>query len=320
MNARHRTYVALAAVAGVGMLVWTVVSVGPRALMQQGRALGIVLPMTLGLAALRFLSQAAGWRLALPADQRPTWGEAFAAVVAGEAAGYFAWGPVSREPMKALLIEHRVARPVGLAAAVLERAAYAGVAAMLCVAALSIAGAHSHRWSWIAWSAAGAVLIVAIAKLMNARRSTRSTTDLSHAIPGPAGHLYADLRQRRPAALAGVVAFGAVQEVTNLAEAYIGLLWLGAVPTVATVIVMEGLSRLVNAAAQFIPGKLGLPEAASTMLANGLALGGPQGLSLALARRVRSLLWGTAGVAFLSWRAARGTAPAAFLASAAAVA
>ena len=68
-------------------------------------------------------------------------------------------------------------------------------------------------------------------------------------------------------------------------------------------IVLEGLSRLMNGAGQFIPGKLGITEAATTALAEGLRLGGAHGLSLALARRARSLAWGALGLAVITFRA-----------------
>ena len=43
------------------------------------------------------------------------------------------------------------------------------------------------------------------------------------------------------------------------------LAWLGAAPAVASVIVLEGVSRLMNGAGQFIPGKLGITEAATRL-------------------------------------------------------
>jgi len=86
------------------------------------------------------------------------------------------------------------------------------------------------------------------------------------------------------------------------------LAWLGASPTIATVVALEGGSRALNAAGQFIPGKLGVSEAASTILAAGLNLGSAHGLTLALARRVRSVVWGAAGLAFLTYRTASGAA------------
>ncbi len=87
-----------------------------------------------------------------------------------------------------------------------------------------------------------------------------------------------------------------------MTEAYLVLGWLGAAPTLASVVVLEGLSRLMNSAGQFVPGKLGVSEAAATMLADGLRLGGAHGLSLSLARRARSLAWAALGIALVAVR------------------
>jgi hypothetical protein len=270
-----RSYLAVTAVAAIVMCVWSVRSVGADGLVDQLATVGSLLPLVLVFAGVRFAFQAAGWRLAMPEDVRPPWCEAFQAVVAGEGAGYFAFGPVSREPVKAALVSHRMPQRVALASAVAERFAYTMSAAVLSVAGVAVlavrAGA-SH-----ALVASGA-LVAAVVIAFVARRITRG---------------------------GAIVALASLQEVVNLGEAYIVLVWLGATPTFATVVALEGGSRVVNAAGQFIPGKLGVSEAASTMLAAGLQLGSGHGLMLALARRVRSMLWGAAGMTFLTYRAAQ---------------
>lgn len=281
---RKQLYLALAAIAGVALLAWTIYSVGPGVLVQQLEALAPVLPLLLGLAALRFLLQAAGWRLALDPANRPPWNEMFTAVVAGEAAGYFAWGPVSREPMKAFLLGDRVPQREGLAAAIVERSFYTIVAAALILAAIGIVAVRYGRlwWFLVAFAAVGAMA-------MSAKRYFQRL-----------GRIF---EQRDTAA--AILACAAAQELSNVVEAYIVLAWLGAAPTVTSVLVLEGISRLMNGAGQFIPGKLGITEAASAALSEGLQLGAAHGLSLALARRVRSLAWGTVGIAVVAMRAAR---------------
>jgi hypothetical protein len=281
---RKQLSLVLAAGAGVALLAWTIYSVGPRVLVRQLEVLAPVLPLLLGLAALRFLLQAAGWRLALAPAHRPPWGVMFNAVVAGEAAGYFAWGPVSREPMKAFLLGDRVPQREGFAAAVVERSLYTIVAAALILAAIGIVAIRHGRlwWFLVAFVAVGAMA-------MSAKRYWK-----------PLGRIF---EQRDTAA--AILACAAAQELSNVAEAYVVLAWLGATPAITSVLVLEGISRLMNGAGQFIPGKLGITEAATAALSEGLQLGAAHGLSLALARRVRSLAWGTVGIAVVAMRAAR---------------
>jgi len=287
-SGRHRRLgMACAAGAGVALLAWTIASVGPRELVAQLRALAPVLVLVLALAAVRFWLQAAGWRMAMAAAHRPAWRDVFAAVVAGEAAGYFAWGPVSREPMKAWLVAHRVPQPTALAAAVVERFFYSLAAGALIVAGIALAAIRFHF----------------VGRFL-----------LGHGVAGVATlagrrywHRFAREPQHSRSTVAALVACAMAQEISNLLEAYVVLAWLGAAPSVAAVVVLEGVSRLMNGAGQFIPGKLGVTEAATTALAEGLRLGGAHGLSLALARRARSLVWGASGVGLVAYRAARGT-------------
>jgi len=283
-GARNRWSLAAAALAGVGLFGWTVASVGVATLAEQLRALAPVLWFILVLAGARFWLQATGWRLAMPTAQRPLWREVFGAVVAGEAAGYFAWGPVSREPMKAWLVGHHMPQPTALKAAMVERFFYSLVATALIVAAIGFAAVRFHFEGRFA---IGLVISTAIASCAK-RYWTR----------------FAGEHRRSRSIAAGLVAVAIAQEASNLLEAYFVLAWLGAQPTLASVVVLEGISRLMNGAAQFIPGKLGVTEAATTALAEGLRLGGAHGLSLALARRARSLLWGAVGIGLIAYRAA----------------
>jgi hypothetical protein len=221
--------------------------------------------------------------MAMPPGDRPRWRDAFAAVVAGEAAGYFAWGPVTREPMKAMLVADRVPQRTALAAAVFERFVYAIAAAGLIVAGIGIAAVRFH---FVGWFVLGLAVTIAAACAFGGYRR----------------RIAGDLIARRTS-LPAMLTFGAGQEISNLVEAYLVLAWLGATPTLAAIVVLEGLSRLMNSAGQFVPGKLGVTEAATTALAEGLRLGGAHGLSLALARRVRALAWGALGIGVVAFRA-----------------
>src|SRR5688572_32217955 len=89
---------------GVALFVWTIASVGLATLAVQINQLGIMLPLVMALAAVRFVLQAAGWRIAMGSTSRPSLLQAVNAVIAGEAAGYLTWGPISREPVKALMV------------------------------------------------------------------------------------------------------------------------------------------------------------------------------------------------------------------------
>lgn len=89
---------------GVALFVWTVARAGPATLAAQISQLGVMMPLVLAFAGVRFAMQAAGWRLAMRESVRPSFLHALRAVIAGEAAGYLTLGPISREPVKALMV------------------------------------------------------------------------------------------------------------------------------------------------------------------------------------------------------------------------
>jgi hypothetical protein len=190
---------------------------------------------------------------------------------------------VSREPMKAWLIAHHVPQRDGLAAAVVERTFYTIAATMLILLSVGIVAMRYGRLTWFVIAFA----ILTAAAWWFGRRFHRR---LAGKAPTSRG------------AVATLLALAAAQEISNLVEAYIVFTWLGASPALGAVIALEGIGRLMNGAGQFIPGKLGVTEAATAAIADGLQLGAAHGLSLALARRARSLAWGAIGIAFVGYR------------------
>lgn len=280
---------------GLALFAWTIARVGPSALADQVPALGGVLILALGLAAFRFALQAAGWRLAMPPKDRPGIGRAVLAVIGGEAVGYLTWGPISREPVKAMLLSHNMPPRVSLGAAVTERILYTGAAAGLVIAGLVILAVRTNHAVLVA---PGLLALVMAGTL--AMRWQRP----AHRSLGEGGPL-APVVKLMPEAAYIMIGLAILQEVTNVFETYMIFSWLGSTPTLETAIVFEGLSRLVNSAGAFVPGKLGVSELAGASLADAMRLGSVHGLTLALTRRLRSLLWAGAGVIVLVLLAAR---------------
>lgn len=307
-SGRARRYLAPAsALAGTGLLVWLIASVGPMRLIELWMAVRSILPLIVGLAGLRYVLQAAGWRLATRATERPGWGPTLAGVVAGEAAGYVAGGMMAREPVKLLFVRDRVPMRAAFSGAAVERlASMSAGAALILTAGIVVASRQSPVV--LAWVAA-ATLALSIALALRHRARPRADKPGTDAAGGRLRKALASTRKvgtdlwrnRRPA-LAGIGALGLAQEAVNVAEAYILLTWLGAAPAILTVIVFEAANRVVNTLGQFVPGRMGVSEASSALVAGTLSLTPAFGLSLALARRARSLIWAIAGLSLLVLR------------------
>ena len=281
-----------AATLGVALFIWTLAHVGLAQLVAQATHLGPVVPVMVALAAVRFALQAAGWRLAMPNATRPPLLHAIRAVIAGEAAGYLTWGPISREPVKALMVSDHTPEGASLTAAIVERIAYMTAATALIAVSLCLVAVRAGRASWILPSIALTSIAVAAWMLVRHRFSRIRLTRVS-------------LSSRTVATL-GLLA--GLQEIINVFETHLALTWLGAVPSLEAAIALEGLNRLANAPAQVIPGKMGVLELAGSAFAGALHLGDANGLTLVLARRVRSLIWTGIGILLLSSSASRSRA------------
>lgn len=308
---RVRTYrMPLSALAGAVLLAWLVASIGTSRLVELWVTARPLLPLLVALAGLRYGLQASGWRLAMPVADRPGWRPALAAVIAGEAAGYAAWGTVAREPVKLLFVRQHVTPRVAFAGAAIERFASLTASTALVFSAAVIAATHLAPYA-IAWAA-----LVPIASVVLARRRRPAQPGKRH-VPadGRQGILYRIIRStrervidmwnhRRPV-LGGIFALALAQELINLAEAYIVLTWLGAAPSIATIIVFEGAGRFLNALGQFVPGRVGVSEGINALVASMLSVAPAFGVGLALMRRARSIIWGVVGLGLVVYRGVR---------------
>jgi hypothetical protein len=290
----HRRMKLIFAIVGGALFAWTIARVGPLALASQIPALGSVLGLALLLAACRFVMQASGWRLAMPMTKRPGIRRAFLAVIGGEAAGYLTWGPISREPVKAMLVDQQLPVRESLGAAVSERAAYTGAAAGLAISGLIVLAVRTHHAALVA----PGLLLLIIAGAFTVRWQGYARRSLG------GGGSSVRLKRLGPASFV-IIGLATLQEMTNVFETYMIFSWLGSTPTLEAAIVFEGLTRLANSAGAFVPGKLGVSELAGANLADVMHLGSLHGLTLALTRRLRSLLWTGAGVLVLAVLAAR---------------
>jgi uncharacterized membrane protein YbhN (UPF0104 family) len=90
-----------------------------------------------------------------------------------------------------------------------------------------------------------------------------------------------------------------------IGEAYVILSALTPGTTLQTALVFEAVTKIVNTAGLVVPGRLGVAEGGSALLADALGFAASHGLSLALMRRVRALIWAVVGLVLLPLREAR---------------
>lgn len=278
--------------------------------MEQARALGTILPVVLGLTGLKYPLQAAGWRLALAPADRPPWGAAISATIAGDALGYLTWaGPFAGEPIKAALSRDRVPVAAGVAAGAVERGLYNLTAAgVVLVAWLLLASPKARLWTLLGLALATAIVVWRVRRRRRRPSAPPMTTETrtpphDSALRSMARLIERLWRQRRPA-LGVIVALGFAQHALLVAEGFVMLDALGARPTLETAIVFEGVTKIVNSLGTVVPGRIGVSEGGSAFFGAALGYQAAHGFGLALMRRVRALLWALVGLVLLWGREA----------------
>src|SRR5215467_1316513 len=127
----------LTAVAGLALLVWVIARVGPAEIAADVRQVGWGIAVVIALGGLRFLLRAVAWRLCLDDPRSLSVGDAFSAVVCGDAIGNLTpLGPLVGEPAKAALVRGRVAIGPAITALAIENVLYTLSAAAMIAAGM----------------------------------------------------------------------------------------------------------------------------------------------------------------------------------------
>jgi Lysylphosphatidylglycerol synthase TM region len=309
---RSTVAVVALSVVGAGLLGYLLVTLGVARIAAQLASLATVLPAVLVLTGTKYLLQAAGWRVALPLEQRPSWRESIRSTMAGDALGYLTWaGPFTGEPVRALLIRRTVPLIEGIAVGAAERAMYHATATGLVWLVFLGLLSRAHPLAALGGVMASLLGVVLLFRLV--RRHDAEHVN-GHSGQSPSGsrrrglqvldalvRLWATRRQAFPV----MALLCCVQHGLLVAEAYLMLGTLGSSPTLQTVLVFEAASKIVNTAGLIVPARVGIAEGGSALLADALGFAASHGLSLALMRRVRALIWTGVGLVLLPVQEAR---------------
>jgi hypothetical protein len=320
LPARAKWIVTLAGATGAAVLVCLLIALGPARIATELARLGSVLPAVLIVTGLKYPLQTAGWRLALRREDRPPWNESIASTIAGDALGYMTWaGPVTGEPIRALLTRRSVPVATGIAAGAAERALYNLTAFLLVVGVMLVLAADTRRpvvnLVLAAAVLAGLIGVVAVRRRSRQREPIEPGRDRDHgpaasggkpASPlGPFRDALRELWRTRRGALPSIALLCLAQHALLVYEAYLLLGVLSGGTTLGTALVFEAVTKVVNTVGAILPGRLGIAEGGSALLADRLGLSASYGLSLALMRRVRALVWAGVGLTLMPLQEAR---------------
>jgi uncharacterized protein (TIRG00374 family) len=303
------------AAAAIGLVVFaiTLYYIDLDETVASARQLGLAFPAILVPGACWHLLRTWGWSVAFPEESRPAFTRLFRVRLAADAVAFLTVRGIAGEPLKVLLLYDRVAPEITAAAVTLERLAFA-VIGIVIAACISVA-AVTHLSLPDAWDAVftllivGAVVALSIAIMIARRRSGDylgrlvARLDRSDRLEGSRvikfildveDVLLQLVRSGRRRLITLTLLAGTCYALMAI-EVWLVLWAVGAPTSVIEALTVETFARLASVASAAIPGNIGALEASNAAVVAALGLAG--GGALALARRIRALLWAAAGLA-----------------------
>lgn len=310
----------VAAVVGVTLFVYFVQRAGVGEIVSGIRRLGWVFLVVVALGGLRFAARGMAWRGCLEGTHRLTPGRAFQAVVAGDTLGNLT--PLSLlvgEPAKALFVRDREPVPRTLAALAVENLFYT-LAAVLVIAGGALALVLRFRTTDTWWLAGvgvvtALIILISLAHAIIWRRvrvasgtfelvgrrglAPRLVARWATRVRKAEDRIFA-LYPREPVRLVRLAGWELLFHGLAILEIYIVLSLISDVrPTLLDAFVFESTNRFITAVFKVVPMRIGVDEAGTATLAELLAFGPAAGVTLAIVRKARMLVWMTAGVGLL---------------------
>ncbi len=305
----------LAAGVGVALLALTLLHTDVRSLGAFGWQLGAALPLAMLPSAAWHLLRTAAWRCCFPAREPLTFGRLFRVRLAAEAFSFVTIRGVAGEPLKVALLRHDVAPATAAVAVALERIAYlvvtvviVGIAAATAIATLPL----SHDWLRVfrVLAIVSACLIAGLVALLlrgapggepPPRPPEPAHGPVTRAVVGFMGGVRRQSRElvhgdRRR--LVTILALESASFAMMALEVWVVLRAVHVPITAGGAVAVETLTRVASTLSAFIPGGIGALEA-SNVAAAAAVHASAGAVALALARRMRGLLWCAAGFAIV---------------------
>lgn len=313
------------AVIGVALFVYFVRRAGVAEIMQGMRRLGAGFVLILLVSGIRPIVRSLAWTWCVEAPYTLRLRDAFVAFMTGDAVGNVVpFGVVVGEPAKAILVRERgVPLSAGVPAMAVEYLFYS-----LSVMALIFAGTVALLLSFplpkvlrsasvgvLAGAALGAFAAFLVVRLQ--WKFVSRTLALLHRRGVGRRTLTAARRERVRALEDRVYGFAARNRarlvpllllescfhLAGVVEVYITLYFISDIaPTILMAFVLEAVNRVINVVFKFVPLRVGVDEAGTGMLASALQLGVGIGVTLAIVRKARVVVWTALGILFLVMR------------------
>jgi hypothetical protein len=296
------------ALIAVVFFLWVLGHIRLASMIEQLKAMRIALPIVVALSALRLSLQSLNWSASLKGEDVSLGNAKLAGVrLASQAMGYLTvLGPVISEPMKIKLLG-TPAEPT-ITATFLDDGIYwctsalIAIAGIVCLPLVAVHGAAYH--------ALPAVVVLALAVYAITRRTpvlsgvVRVFGKRAPSWLARAKTFEASIRQYRleqPSLVRRMFWSDVACQILIACEVVV-VLWALHLPIrFFAVLAIEGVTRTLKLVSGWIPARLGSDEGGAISAFAITGLSPILGLSLALTRRMRDLLWALIGIVWLTW-------------------
>jgi len=298
----------IAAVVALLLFGWVIAHVGLSAMLVQLKAMRVALPIVLALSVLRLLLQSVTWSASLEGEHVSVNTTKLMGVrLASQSMGYLTvLGPVISEPMKIKLLG-TPAEPT-ITGTFLDDGVYwftSALLAILGIVSLLLVAARGSHYHFIS-----AILLLAFIVLVITRHDpilsglVRALGKRAPSWLADAEKLEASIRSYRlhHPALVNRMFWIDVACQALIASEVVVILWSLRLPIhFFTVVAIDGVTRTLKLLSGWIPARLGSDEGGAISAFALTGFSPVLGLSLALTRRVRDLLWALIGILWFVW-------------------
>ncbi len=306
---------AAAIVIGLGLFVVTLFYIDLEETLGSARRLGLALPLVLLPSAVWQLLRTWGWSMSFPDDGRPDFRRLLRVRLAADAISFFTVRGIVGEPLKVFLLLDRSTARVTTASVALERMAFAIMSIVIAGLISIFAVTRLELPVW--WSTIfGAIIILALllvpivgfvarrrsgdylgrmvtafdrltGRRLGTRRAVKFILDVED--------ILLDLLRGDRRRLVILIWLPVLCYAVMAMEVWIVFWAIGEPIGLVEGLTIETFARVGSIAAAAIPANIGALEASNAVIVMTLGLAG--GGSLALARRIRALLWAIVGLA-----------------------
>ncbi len=312
-----RLLAALGSVALLGYLVW---HSGPSALWQNLVRLGWGFAVVIALAGISHLLRTWAWQLTLGKHQHKiSFPNLVGLRLGAEAAGQLGiLGQTFGDSVRVSQLSRRVQMTHCVASVTLDRGLYLVTGIIVTIAGLSAALPLLSR-SYALHLYAGLFIVASIAFLIFALLAMRKRSPLLSQGARLAGRIpplknwieqrldaikslenaLFDFHHTTPRLFWGSFSLNLVAHCLAILEVCLVLLLLGARIGVVGALIIEALTKLVNAVGSLNPGNIGTYETGNMLIVKIFGITNAAGLALAMARRLRALFWTAVGCIWL---------------------